>query len=65
MTVKYVSIMLICSAEVCEWEYGSQLHDEMWQCLYEIAEKRPKYYENKTLKLVDCKITTSYKHEEQ
>ena len=64
MSLKYMALMLRCTGGVCEWERGSELHDEMWQCLYEIAEKRPKYYENKTLKLVDCKLTTTYKHEE-
>ena len=36
-------------------------HDELWQCLYEVAEMRPKYYEPEIMSLVDCRIT-SYKH---
>lgn len=65
MIVKYLAVVLICSNGVCEWQQGVKPHDEMWQCLYEIADMRPKFYENKVLKFVDCKTVTSYKHEEQ
>ena len=62
MIVKYLAALLICSGENCDWTYGS-VHEEHWQCLYEIVELRPKYWENKTTKLVDCQQITSYKHE--
>lgn len=62
MMVKFLAALLICSGSVCEWTYGSA-HDEEWQCLYEIADLRPRYWENKTLKFVDCKRITSYNHE--
>ena len=64
MIVKYLSVLLICSGDVCSWKHGSE-HDEQWQCLYEITDLRPKYYENKTLRFFDCKQITRYKHEER
>ena len=63
MIEKYIAIALICNADACNWVTGAKQHDEMWQCLYEIAEMRPKYYEAKTMRLVDCK-KTSYKQEQ-
>jgi hypothetical protein len=64
MIVKYLAVALICSNGICQWEEGRKAHDEKWQCLYELADMRPKYYENKVLKFVDCKAITSYKHGE-
>ena len=61
MIVKFLAVILMCTGSECKWIEGS-LHNEKWQCLYEIAEMRPKYYENKTMKFVDCKRITTYKH---
>ena len=63
MIVKFLAVILMCTGSECKWIEGS-LHNEKWQCLYEIAEMRPKYYENKTMKFVDCKRITTYKHGE-
>ena len=61
MIVSFLTIVLMCAGNQCEWVEGST-HEHEWQCLYEIADMRPKYYENKTMKFVDCKKITSYKH---
>ena len=63
MTAKFLTVILMCVGDQCGWVKGS-LHDTEWQCLYEIADMRPKYYENKTMKFLDCKVVTSYKHEQ-
>ena len=63
MIVKFLTVILMCTGSECKWIEGS-LHNEKWQCLYEIAKMRPKYYENKTMKFVDCKRITTYKHGE-
>ena len=61
MITKYVAFVRMCHGSACDWVQGKGQHDELWQCLYEVAEMRPKYYEPEIMSLVDCRIT-SYKH---
>lgn len=54
MLTKYLAVLLICTNGECSWVQSKTDHEELWQCLYDIAHLAPEYYENKTVLQVDC-----------